>query len=163
MNCPILFFKRDDEKILEFVKSNPAGGKIVFTNGCFDILHTGHIEVFKYCKDIGKTLIVGLNSDDSVVKLKGPKRPVLNIQERAPLIAAVRYVDLVVVFGEETPLELIKLIRPDIIVKGGDYRQDSVIGREIAPETRIFPLVEGAGTSKIIERIIQRYCEKETE
>ena len=123
----------------------------VFTNGCFDILHLGHIELLSYCSTLGR-VTVGLNSDSSVRRLKGESRPVKGQDERQKLLEACRYVDEVVIFEEDTPLELIKVLKPDIIVKGGDYKAEDIIGREYA-EIKIFSFVDGYSTTKTIEKI----------
>jgi len=120
---------------------------IIFTNGCFDRIHVGHIRLLKYCHDIclrespfGFNFIVGINSDESVRRLKGPDRPVYPLQYRVEVLESICYVNWIEVFEEDTPLELIKRIKPDIIVKGGDYKPEDVVGKEYA-EVRIFPLV----------------------
>jgi len=123
--------------------------KIIFTNGCFDILHRGHVELLKYCKSLGY-VIVGLNSDSSVKQLKGESRPFFSQQDREFMLQSCRYVDEVIVFKEETPYELVKKLKPDIIVKGGDYKKSDVIGNDIC-EIRIFKYVDGYSTTKILE------------
>ncbi|WP_309499118.1 D-glycero-beta-D-manno-heptose-7-phosphate kinase [Sulfurovum sp.] len=129
------------------------GKKVVFTNGCFDILHVGHVKYLQEAKSYGDVLIVGLNSDSSVRELKGPSRPV-NVQEdRAYILAALESVDYVVLFSEETPHELIKNIAPDILVKGGDYEGKSVVGAEFAKELRLVQFVDGKSTTATITRI----------
>ena len=105
--------------------------KLVFSNGCFDVLHLGHIEYLSKARDLGNILIVGLNSDDSVRRLKGAHRPVNNEEARAITLAALSFVDFVVVFGEDTPLELITMIQPDILVKGKDYEGREIVGSEV--------------------------------
>ncbi len=126
---------------------------VVFTNGCFDIIHSAHIELFRYCKTLGKIVIVGLNSDESIKRLKGPSRPINNIQERVKILDAIDYIDFIIIFNEDTPLELIKEIKPDFLVKGGDYIVDDIIGKEFAKETIIFNYIHGLSTSNIIKRI----------
>ena len=106
------------------------GKKIVFTNGCFDIIHRGHVEYLQKAKELGDILILGLNSDDSVRRLKGASRPINNETDRAIVLSALECIDYVVIFDEDTPLELIKFIKPDILVKGGDYKIEEVVGRE---------------------------------
>jgi len=122
---------------------------VVFTNGCFDILHRGHIELLKYCKSLG-TVIVGLNSDESVKKLKGVTRPFFHQEDRKFMLESCKYVDGVVIFDEETPYNLIKRLKPDIIVKGGDYKPEEVIGSDIA-RIKIFNYIDGYSTTKILE------------
>jgi len=129
------------------------GKKIVFTNGCFDILHVGHVKYLEEAKSYGDVLIVGLNSDASVRRLKGPSRPVNPQEDRAYILAALEAVDYVVLFGDDTPLELIKAVKPHILVKGGDYEGKSVVGQEIADELRLVQFVDGKSTTKIIEKI----------
>lgn len=132
-------------------------GRVVFTNGVFDLLHPGHVDVLRAARAQGDALIVGLNSDASVRRLKGPERPVRNEAERAYVLAALRCVDVVTVFEEDTPLELVRAVLPDVIVKGGDYTEDTVVG---APEVRarggavvIVPLTPGQSTTSIIEKL----------
>jgi len=122
--------------------------KIVFTNGCFDVMHRGHVELLKYCKSLG-TVVVGLNSDESVKKLKGPTRPCFSQEDRKIMLESCRFVDQVIVFNEETPYNLIKSLSPDIIVKGGDYKEDEGAGCDLA-EVKIFNYLEGYSTSNII-------------
>ena len=129
------------------------GKKIVFTNGCFDILHKGHVSYLNIAKSFGDILIVGLNSDSSVKKLKGPNRPVNDEHDRAYMLSALESVDYVVVFEDDTPLSLIEKIKPDTLVKGADYEGKEVVGSNIAKETRLVEFIEGKSTSKIIEKI----------
>lgn len=129
------------------------GKRVVFTNGCFDILHVGHVKYLQEAKSYGDVLIVGLNSDSSVRELKGPTRPVNPQEDRAYILAALESVDYVVMFNEETPYELIKSISPDILVKGGDYEGKSVVGAEFAGELRLVQFVDGKSTTETISRI----------
>jgi D-beta-D-heptose 7-phosphate kinase/D-beta-D-heptose 1-phosphate adenosyltransferase len=124
--------------------------KTIFTNGCFDILHRGHYELLKYCSSLGR-VVVGLNSDSSVTDLKGPTRPFFKQEDRIFALLSCRYVDEVIVFDENTPYNLIKSISPDIIVKGGDYVAEQVVGSDLA-EVKIFNFVEGYSTTKILEK-----------
>tara|TARA_R100000808_G_C2140103_1_gene147944 strand:- start:1472 stop:1864 length:393 start_codon:yes stop_codon:yes gene_type:complete len=128
--------------------------KTIFTNGCFDIIHRGHLELLEYCASLGY-VIVGLNSDDSVRTLKGDARPINNQKDRKYLLHSLKYVDKVIIFNEETPYRLIKEIKPDIIVKGGDYTRDAVVGGDIA-EVRIFKTIDGYSTTKTLESINRR-------
>ena len=130
-----------------------GGEKIVFTNGCFDILHVGHVSYLEKAAKLGKHLIIGLNSDDSVKRLKGESRPLVNEMDRARILASLACVDAVVIFHEDTPEKLIKMIRPDILVKGGDYRPDQVAGREYAGKVEILEFEEGYSTTGLVERI----------
>ena len=127
-------------------------GKIVFTNGCFDIVHRGHIELLKYCREIGSYVVVGLNSDDSVKKLKGEQRPYFNQEDRKILLENLSCVDEVHIFNEETPYNLISELKPDIIVKVGDYTPSSVVGSNLS-EVRIFNFIEGYSTTKILDKM----------
>ncbi|MDH5768544.1 MAG: D-glycero-beta-D-manno-heptose 1-phosphate adenylyltransferase [Nitrospirota bacterium] len=129
-----------------------SGKKIVFTNGCFDIIHIGHIRYLKEAKTLGDMLVIGLNSDSSVSKIK-PNRPVNPQNHRAEVLSSLEMVDYVTLFDEETPYELIKFLQPDILVKGGDWKKEDIVGSDIARETFSLPYVEGASTSEIIERI----------
>jgi len=131
--------------------------KIVFTNGCFDILHRGHIEYLSQARDKGEVLIIGLNSDASVRRIKGEGRPVLDEMSRALVLASLRFVDGVVLFDEDTPYELIKLVQPDVLVKGGDYTEETIVGADIVKanggEVVTIPIVEGYSTTEILRKI----------
>ncbi|MCK9274719.1 MAG: D-glycero-beta-D-manno-heptose 1-phosphate adenylyltransferase [Syntrophales bacterium] len=129
------------------------GKKIVFTNGCFDILHVGHVTYLQKAKDLGDVLVIGINSDSSVASIKGPSRPIIPQTERATVISALESADFVILFDEDTPQKLIEYIRPHILVKGGDWAAENIAGKNFAEEVVIIPFVEGASTSKIIERI----------
>jgi D-beta-D-heptose 7-phosphate kinase / D-beta-D-heptose 1-phosphate adenosyltransferase len=134
------------------------GRRIVFTNGCFDLLHAGHIGYLQASRALGDVLIVGLNSDASVRRLKGPNRPLIGEEDRAHLLAALACVDYVVVFEEDTPLELIRAVRPHVLAKGADYTVETVVGHELLPEwggeVALIPLQEGRSTSGLIEKIV---------
>ena len=130
---------------------------VVFTNGCFDLLHLGHLELLKEAAHFGSKLVVGLNSDSSVKKLKGASRPINGEMLRSELLSSLRFVDYVIVFSEETPYDLLEVLRPKIIVKGGDYQEKDVIGREFAQEIRIFPILEGCSTSNTILKLKKDY------
>ena len=133
------------------------GYKIIFTNGCFDILHEGHIALLLTAAELGHKLVLGLNTDASVKKLKGESRPINREQSRALVMAAQLYVDAVTLFDEDTPLELIQAIRPDVIVKGGDYTPETVVGndfvRSYGGEVVIVPTVQGFSTTNIINKM----------
>ncbi|MEK6543309.1 MAG: adenylyltransferase/cytidyltransferase family protein [Elusimicrobiota bacterium] len=129
------------------------GKKIVFTNGCYDILHPGHVALLKKARALGDVLILGLNSDASVRGLKGPSRPILKLRERLAVLSAVRFIDFLVPFGEATPARLISLIRPDVLVKGADWSAGTIVGSDVAKKTVRFPLVKGLSTTALIERI----------
>ena len=145
--------KTHDEIIAIAERLKKEGKKVVFTNGCFDILHVGHVKYLQEAKSYGDVLIVGLNSDSSVRVLKGPSRPVNPEEDRAYILAALESVDYVVMFSDETPYELIKGIAPDILVKGGDYEGKAVVGAEFAGELRLVTFVDGKSTTSTIERI----------
>ena len=130
-----------------------CGEKIVFTNGCFDILHVGHVTYLEKARNLGKHLIVGLNTDASVRRLKGETRPLVHELDRARVLAALACVDAVVLFDQDTPTELIEKIRPDILVKGGDYKPEEVAGREYAGEVRIIEFEDGYSTTGVVEKI----------
>lgn len=134
-----------------------GGRKVVFTNGCFDLIHPGHLHYLAEARALGDYLVVGMNSDTSVSRLKGPHRPIKDEQARALLLASLAFVDLVVLFTEDTPLKLIKIVQPDILVKGGDYVEADVVG---APEVRaaggdvqLLSFLEGHSTSKLEAKI----------
>jgi rfaE bifunctional protein nucleotidyltransferase chain/domain len=127
--------------------------KIVFTNGCFDILHRGHVEYLQKSKALGDLLVVGINSDASVKRLKGNSRPINNEQDREFMLKSLECVDEVLVFNEDTPLNIIESLRPNIITKGGDYTVEEVVGHDIVPETYIISLTNGYSTTNFIERI----------
>ena len=136
-----------------------ANQKIVFTNGCFDLLHAGHVTYLEAAKKTGDKLILGLNTDRSVSALKGPTRPVIHENDRARVLAALEAVDAVILFDEDTPLNLIHAIRPDVIVKGDDYTEEQVVGgtevKSWGGQVKLIPLVQGRSTSKIIEKMSQ--------
>ena len=125
---------------------------IVFTNGCFDILHTGHFELLKAAKEKGNKLIVGLNDDDSVRRLKGSSRPINPVEIRKKQLETLTWVDEVIVFSEDTPYNLIKSIKPNLIVKGGDYKVEDVVGHDLT-SVYIVPTVEDFSTTSILEKI----------
>ena len=131
--------------------------KIVFTNGCFDIIHRGHIEVLAQTADLGDKLIIGLNSDISIQKLKGENRPIINETSRAILLAALDFVDAIILFSEETPLNLINTLKPDILAKGGDYEINTIVGHEIVQENGgqviLVPFINGFSSTNIINKI----------
>jgi len=143
-----------------------AGGEtIVFTNGCFDLLHVGHITLLEDCKRFGSKLILGLNADASVCRLKGPTRPIVGERERAKVMAALAAVDAVVLFEEDTPLELIRALKPNVLVKGGDYTIETVIGHQdvfaYGGRVEIVPTVEGFSTSNIVKKLTAGNAGKE--
>ena len=123
----------------------------VFTNGCFDILHRGHFELLRFAKSLGTKLVVGINSDSSVKKLKGEQRPFFSEEDRKFMLESCKYVDKVVIFQDTDPYKLINATMPDIIVKGGDYKKEDVVGFDLA-EVVIFNYIDGYSTSKVLER-----------
>jgi D-beta-D-heptose 7-phosphate kinase/D-beta-D-heptose 1-phosphate adenosyltransferase len=129
--------------------------KIIFTNGCFDIIHTGHIRLLEYAKSLGDYLIVGLNSDDSIKRLKGETRPINKEKDRKYILECIRFVDQVIIFEEDTPYKLLQKIKPHIIVKGGDYTKEEVVGNDLA-EVVIFKYINGYSTTNIIKNIGNR-------
>ncbi len=133
-------------------KLKDEGRKIVFTNGCFDIIHVGHVRSLNEAKKMGDILVIGLNSDRSVSGIK-PGRPVIPEDQRAEVLAALSPVDYVVLFNEDTPYDLIKEVQPDILVKGADWNVEDVVGNDIVKDVRTIPFVEGISTSEIIARI----------
>jgi D-beta-D-heptose 7-phosphate kinase/D-beta-D-heptose 1-phosphate adenosyltransferase len=139
------------------------GKRVVFTNGCFDLLHVGHIRYLEKARSLGDILIVGLNTDRSVQTIKGPHRPILPEGERAEVLSGLWCVDYITLFDEPTPLELIVSLRPDVLVKGGDWAKETTVGREAVEgsggEVVILPFVQGASSSNIIETILRRFHE----
>lgn len=146
-----------DEVILQFGQDRRDGRRVVFTNGCFDLLHPGHIASLEQARSLGDVLIVGINSDASVRQLKGPGRPLLPQEERAEILAALECVDAVVIFDKLTPREVIARLLPDVLVKGGDWPGDQIVGREEveAAGGRVVsvPVVPGYSTSALLQRI----------
>ena len=147
-----------DEKIRRQVDTwRSSAEKIVFTNGCFDIIHRGHIEVLARAADLGDKLIVGLNSDISIQQLKGEGRPIIKEDARAILLAALDFIDAIVLFSEETPLDLITTLKPDILAKGGDYKIDTIVGHKIVQENGgeviLIPFIDGFSSTNIINKI----------
>lgn len=133
------------------------GRKIVFTNGCFDILHPGHIKALKKAKSKGDILIVALNSDRSVKKIKGPKRPILNQKERIEIISSLECIDYVILFDEPTPYALIAKLRPHILVKGGDWKHNAIVGKDLVDKVFKVKLAKGYSTTSLIKRILKKY------
>jgi D-beta-D-heptose 7-phosphate kinase/D-beta-D-heptose 1-phosphate adenosyltransferase len=138
-------------------KLQKAGKKIVFTNGCFDLLHTGHASLFEKAKTLGDVLIVAINSDKSLKELKGPKRPLVGQKDRAKLLLSLKPVDYVVVFDEQTPEKLLSELKPDVLVKGGDYKLSEIAGRQHVKKVYRYPVVKGKSTTNLINLIVQRY------
>jgi len=147
------------KKIVSLAKG--TGKTVVFTNGCFDLIHGGHIEFLQKAREKGDLLVVGLNSDRSVKSIKGEGRPIKSEKERANIISALRYVDYITIFDESTPADLIREVRPDILVKGDDYAIDEVVGREIVEgygaKVELIPVVQGLSTTNIVEKILENH------
>lgn len=133
------------------------GLKVVFTNGCFDILHLGHVDYLEKAAGLGNRLVIGLNTDDSVSRFKGPERPIQDQNSRARILSSLQFVDMVVLFDEDTPLELISSLIPDVLVKGSDYLAENIVGAEVVKknggEVKTIDFVSGYSTSRIIEKI----------
>lgn len=140
------------------------GKKVVLTNGCFDLLHSGHIHIFREAKKYGDILVVAVNDDFSVKKIKGASRPIFPLEERLEILEAIEDIDYLTSFSEETPRKIIASLVPDVLVKGGDWKPDEVVGREevegAGGDVRIIPYLEGCSTSEIIERIVYSAKEK---
>ncbi len=137
------------------------GKKIAFTNGCFDILHVGHVRYLREAKKTADILVLALNSDTSVKKIKGEKRPLVTQEDRAEIMAALEFIDFVTIFDETTPLELINLLKPDVLIKGGDWAEDKVVGRDEIKKwggkLTLIPKINGKSTTSIVDKIRQVY------
>ncbi|HYL64243.1 MAG TPA: D-glycero-beta-D-manno-heptose 1-phosphate adenylyltransferase [Candidatus Methylomirabilis sp.] len=146
-----------EETILRFGREKRNGRRIVFTNGCFDLLHPGHISILEQARELGDALIVGINSDSSVRQIKGAGRPVVPEQERAEILAALECVDAVVIFDEPTPREVVARLLPDVLVKGGDWPSDQIVGREeveaAGGRVVLVPVLSGYSTTDILRKI----------
>ena len=146
-----------DKGINKINRWKKSGYKVVFTNGCFDILHLGHLDYLEKSRNLGDRLVIGLNTDSSVRRLKGPNRPIIAELSRARMLAALAFVDLVIAFNEETPLELIKKVKPDILIKGKDYSIENIVGAEFVlgngGEVKTIEILEGYSTTEIINKI----------
>lgn len=148
----------DRQKLLSLIQKLKTEGKsIIFTNGCFDILHSGHIDYLKKTKELGDILIIGINSDESVKKIKQQNRPINKLLDRMIVLNSIKYVDYVVPFNEETPENLIKIIKPDVLTKGGDWNKKDVVGsafvKSYGGKTVIIPYIKGKSTTNTIKRI----------
>jgi D-beta-D-heptose 7-phosphate kinase/D-beta-D-heptose 1-phosphate adenosyltransferase len=156
---------KEKEDLCEILKRLKAEGKrIVFTNGCFDLLHIGHLRYLEKAKTLGDILVVGVNSDASVQGLKDPGRPVFPLEERMELLSGLECVDYVVSFVESTPLKLITVLKPHLLVKGGDWSTETIVGKEVVEslggEVVALPFIEGNSTSHLIETILERYANR---
>ena len=148
------------EAVQRVTEWHAQGLRVVFTNGCFDLLHLGHVDYLEKARQLGDKLIVGLNTDASVSRLKGPNRPLQDEMSRARIMASLLFIDVVVLFEEETPYELIKAVRPDILVKGDDYAIQNIVGHDLVlgngGEVKTITLVKGYSTSGIVDKIKQQ-------
>ena len=155
--------RKDLTRIIKNLKAR--GKRIIFTNGCFDLLHVGHVRYLEEAKALGDVLVIGVNSDSSVRKIKGPGRPILPVEERVEILSGLGCVDYVAVFDELDPLKLITSLQPNVLAKGGDWTKEQIAGGEVVEksggEVIIIPLVQGVSTSNLIETILKRY-EKRT-
>ncbi len=162
MNMYLGKIKSLDAAKVECDRIKGLGKRVVFTNGCFDILHPGHTRYLCSAKELGDFLVVALNSDHSVRIIKGPKRPILGEQSRAELLAALECVDLVLLFDEDNPLRVISDLQPDILVKGGDWAEDKIIGADVVKrrggQVKRIPFVTGFSTTDIITKIVDLYA-----
>lgn len=146
-------FYEDVSALAAELKENAAGKKTVFTNGCFDIIHPGHIYILSEASKHGDILIVGLNSDSSVKRLKGTGRPVMDQSARAQILSALEMVDFVIIFSEDTPIRLIEELKPDVLVKGSQYGEGEVVGEDLVPLTVRVPMKPGYSTSGILGKL----------
>ena len=144
-----IIFDYEINKITELSKRP----NVVFTNGCFDILHSAHIKLFQYSKSQGDILVVGLNSDESIKRLKGTERPINNLEERTTILSLFNFIDYIIIFDEDTPYNVIKLLQPDIIVKGGDYCVENIVGAQYCKEVKIFNYIHNKSTSLVVSKI----------
>ncbi len=146
----------------ELEKLRKKGETVAFTNGCFDILHVGHVRYLREAKKTADVLVLALNSDSSVRSIKGEKKPLVPEKERAEILAALEFIDFVTIFPELTPLELINYLKPDILIKGGDWPEEKVVGREEIKKwggrVKIIPEIKGKSTTNIVEKIKKLYC-----
>ena len=155
MNNKFCSLKQITQIVRNFQKK---GKKVVFTNGCFDLIHVGHISLFQKAKSLGDVLIVAINSDKSLANIKGPKRPLVCQKDRVKVLSALQFIDYIIIFSQNTPYEVLKKIKPDILVKGADYKVKDIIGREFVKEVYRFPFVKGKSTTNLINLIVERYA-----
>ncbi|AAC06521.1 D-glycero-beta-D-manno-heptose 1-phosphate adenylyltransferase [Aquifex aeolicus] len=152
------------EELLKVLERERKGKKVVFTNGCFDIIHAGHVDYLEKAKKLGDILVVGMNSDSSVRRIKGERRPIIPQEMRAKVLSSLKPVDYVVIFEEDTPEKLIKAIKPDVLVKGGDWPLDKIVGREFVEsyggKVLTIPFEYDISTSKIVQKVLELYCGK---
>ena len=150
-----IFNIKDLSQIIKEWRLN--GDKIIFTNGCFDLIHLGHLEILARSADLGDKLIVGINSDMSIKKIKGSSRPIIEEDSRVKQLAAIEFIDAVILFNEDTPYNLINILKPDVLTKGGDYKKNDIVGNQLINkeqgEVVIIPLTQGYSTTSILEKI----------
>jgi D-beta-D-heptose 7-phosphate kinase/D-beta-D-heptose 1-phosphate adenosyltransferase len=153
-----LHLKNNTEVLQQLANARSTGKKIVFTNGCFDILHVGHLRYLSQARELGDCLVVGLNSDSSISRLKGPLRPIVGEEERKEMLLGLKPVDFVCLFEDDTPLSLIKEVRPHVLTKGGDWAKEDIVGgsevESWGGEVLSLPFVEGSSTTCIIEKVL---------
>lgn len=153
--------RRVDQLLPELAHHRAAGKKIVFTNGCFDIIHLGHVKYFQWAKQQGDLLVVGVNSDAGIQRLKGPKRPIINETDRLGVLEELESIDYLVTFDDDTPLDLIKQVKPHVLVKGADYKKEQVVGWDVVEscggKVALAPLIDGRSTTSVIQRILEAY------
>jgi D-beta-D-heptose 7-phosphate kinase/D-beta-D-heptose 1-phosphate adenosyltransferase len=150
-----------DQLLPELQRHRAAGRRIVFTNGCFDLIHLGHVKYFQFARAQGDLLVVGVNTDASIRGLKGPKRPIVNEHDRLEVLEELESIDYLVRFDEPTPLQLIEAIKPDVLVKGADYKKEEVVGWDVVEKhggrIALAPLIDGRSTTFLIQKIIEAY------
>ncbi len=148
---------QDIERFIKELREKYPESKIAFTNGCFDLIHRGHVAYLESAKQLADFLVLGLNSDDSVRRLKGDERPFINQDDRAYILSRLEAVDVVCVFEQDTPLELIKRVKPDLLIKGGDYRLEEIVGRQVVEahggKVLTIPFIEGRSTTNLVKKI----------
>jgi rfaE bifunctional protein nucleotidyltransferase chain/domain len=153
-------YQNKSDALPQIAQWKAAGEKLVFTNGCFDILHLGHVDYLEKARQLGNKLIVGLNTDASVCRLKGPERPLQDEMSRGRVMASLLFIDMVILFGEDTPYELIAAVMPDVLVKGDDYAVQNIVGQDIVQNNggtvQTIPLVKGYSTTRIVDKIKQQ-------
>jgi D-beta-D-heptose 7-phosphate kinase/D-beta-D-heptose 1-phosphate adenosyltransferase len=147
---PKIIYDYEIDRLYEF---STMEKRIVFTNGCFDIIHSAHIKLLQYAKSIGEILVVGLNSDESIKRLKGQERPINYIDERSTILSCFDFVDYIIIFNNDTPYEILKYIKPNVIVKGGDYKVENIIGSEFSEEVILFNFIQGKSSTRVINKI----------
>jgi D-beta-D-heptose 7-phosphate kinase/D-beta-D-heptose 1-phosphate adenosyltransferase len=145
-----IIYSYEFEKIQNIKNMNKT---IVFTNGCFDILHSAHIKILQFSKKQGDILVVGINTDESIKKLKGPERPINNIEERTNILSLFNFIDYIIIFNDDTPYNIIEILKPNILVKGSDYKKEDVIGGNLVDDVILFDYIQNKSTSLIVKKI----------